>query len=442
MTRLRDSGIWWVGAIPSHWSVEPVRSRFVVQLGKMVDARRADGTEVRPYLRNANVRWDEFELSDVAEMTFTERECAEYELVPGDLLVCEGGEVGRAAIWNGEIPGCTYQKALHRLRRTRSVEPRFFLYALRAAADAGVFEAEGNQSTFMHLTAEKLRAHRFAWPPVPEQQAISGWLDSQTRQLAQLIEQKQRLRELLDERRLAVTLLEVTGAGLANKKASSIHWTGPLPSHWAQVKVGSVATLGSGHTPSRDHPEWWVDCTIPWVTTGEVAQMRSDRIEEITETREMISDLGLANSSATLRPKGTVVLCRTAASAGYSAIMGKEMTTSQDFATWTCGPLLRPRYLLLCLRAMRRDLLGRLAMGSTHKTIYMPDIEALRIPLPPIDEQDEIVERTWRQLRAIDETVDAIEQHVGLLQERKRTLIKAAVTGHLDVAREITAEAS
>ncbi len=76
---------------------------------------------------------------------------------------------------------------------------------------------------------------------------------------------------------------------------------------------------------------------------------------------------------------------------------GGEMATSQDFATWTRGPLLRPRFLLLCLRAMREDLLGRLAMGSTHKTIFMPDIQSLRIPLPPVDEQDEIVEAVWQE---------------------------------------------
>ena len=169
--------------------------------------------------------------------------------------------------------------------------------------------------------------------------------------------------------------------------------------------------------------------------------MRSDQIEEILETREMISELGLANSSATVRPIGTVVLCRTA-SAGYSAIMGRDMATSQDFATWTCGPLLRPRYLLLCLRAMRSDLLGRLAMGSTHKTIYMPDIESIRIPLPPVDEQDRIVEWTWEQLRAIDRAVEAIEKHIELLNERKRTLITAAVTRQLNSIRQITREAS
>ena len=165
-------------------------------------------------------------------------------------------------------------------------------------------------------------------------------------------------------------------------------------------------------------------------------------LEDIYDTREKISDLGLANSSATIHRAGTVVLCRTAASAGYSAIMGSDMATSQDFTTWTCGPLLRPRYLLLCLRAMRRDLLGRLAMGSTHKTIYMPDIESIRIPLPPVDEQDTIVERAWTNLRAIDGASDSIDRQIALLRERKLALITAAVTGQLDLAHNIAEEAS
>lgn len=111
------------------------------------------------------------------------------------------------------------------------------------------------------------------------------------------------------------------------------------------------------------------------------------------------------------------------------------MATSQDFATWTCGPRLRPRFLLLCLRAMRAELLGRLAMGSTHKTIYMPEIEAIRVPLPPLAEQDRVVEETWARLRPIDAAVTTVERQLDLLRERRQALITAAVTGELDVAK-------
>jgi type I restriction enzyme S subunit len=146
----------------------------------------------------------------------------------------------------------------------------------------------------------------------------------------------------------------------------------------------------------------------------------------------MVSELGIANSSAELHPAGTVVLSRTA-SAGYSAIMATDMATSQDYVTWTCGPRLRPRFLLLCLRAMRQDLLGRLAMGSTHKTIYVPDIQSIRVPLPPLDEQDEIVDWTWQRLHRIDAASDAISRQIELLAEHRQSLITDAVTGKLDI---------
>jgi len=82
---------------------------------------------------------------------------------------------------------------------------------------------------------------------------------------------------------------------------------------------------------------------------------------------------------------------------------------------------------------MRADLLGRLAQGSTHKTIYMPDIESIRVPVPPLDEQRVIVEEVWRRLSAIDQVIDSLDRQIALLLERRQALIAAAVTGQLDI---------
>jgi len=270
-------------------------------------------------------------------------------------------------------------------------------------------------------------------PSLKAQGAIADFLEGETERIDALLASRQRLLELLALRRTAVMLAGVSGAYTSTSSVSSpVPWLEAQPPDWRTAKLSLVASLGSGHTPSRSHPEWWTDCTVPWITTGEVAEMRTDREEYVRETRERISDLGIANSSATIHPAGTVVLCRTA-SAGYSAIMASDMATSQDFATWTCGPLLRPRFLLLCLRAMRQDLLGRLAMGSTHKTIYMPDIESLRIPLPDVQEQDRIVVEVWARLHKINRLEDTLKAQSELLVERRRALITAAVTGQLDI---------
>jgi type I restriction enzyme S subunit len=151
-----------------------------------------------------------------------------------------------------------------------------------------------------------------------------------------------------------------------------------------RVQIRKVARLGTGHTPSRSVDAYWEpsQCTIPWLTLADVWQLRDGSVSVILDTKEKISPLGLANSAAVRHPAGTVAFSRTA-SVGFSCILGVDMATSQDFVTWTCGPRLNPRYLLWMLRGERDDILGRM-QGSTHKTIYMPDIEQLTIPLPPL----------------------------------------------------------
>ncbi|MFE6978223.1 restriction endonuclease subunit S [Streptomyces sp. NPDC057682] len=285
----------------------------------------------------------------------------------------------------------------------------------------------------IELNRERLSGSPTPLPPLAEQRRIADFLDAETARIDYLKAIQEAAKRALLERRAAGLFSAVTGSEIRERIPSTLAWVETLPSTWEAVKLGHVARMGSGHTPSRNKPEWWMDCTIPWVTTGEVSQMRSDRLEVLTETREKISETGLLNSSAEIHPSGTVVLCRTAASAGYSAVMGRDMATSQDLATWTCGPKLDPFFLLWCLRAMRTDLLNRLAMGSTHKTIYMPDLQGLRIPLPDIREQRNIVEVIRSSNLAIDSAADAIDGQLALLAERRQTLITSAVTGQFDI---------
>lgn len=197
---MRDSGLEWVAHIPEHWGTPPLGANFDVQLGKMLNQEAAATGEQFLYLRNVNVQWDHLEVDDMAAMHFDAADRIRYALQDGDLLVCEGGEVGRAAIWHGELADCYYQKALHRVRPRGDDNSRFLMYALWAAASCGVFENEGNTSTFVHLTAEKLRAHRFPWPPLSERRAISDYLDVETARVDALVSARKRQAGLLDAR--------------------------------------------------------------------------------------------------------------------------------------------------------------------------------------------------------------------------------------------------
>jgi type I restriction enzyme S subunit len=212
-------------------------------------------------------------------------------------------------------------------------------------------------------------------------------------------------------------------------KPSNVEWIGDVPRHWKVARTKYVARLESGHTPSRQRPEYWANCHVPWITLADVWQLRDRTQKYITETAETISELGLANSSARLLPKDTVILSRTA-SVGFSAIMGQAMATSQDFVNWVCGPKIVPDFLLYVFRAMRHEF-DRLVRGSIHQTIYMPVVEKFMTPLPPMAEQRAIAAFLDRKTAQIDELIAKKQRLLDLLHERKSATISHAIAGRL-----------
>lgn len=207
----RASGLDWLGDVPTSWPVLSVSSQFEVLLGKMLNPDRTRGEYLRPYLRNTNVQWDVITTEDLLLMDFPPHERARYEVRPGDLLICEGGQPGRSAIWAGGIEEIYYQKALHRARSRGRTSPRWLFYCLRAAVAQDVFSVEGNTTTIGHLTGEQLRAHRFAFPDRGVQDRLVDGLD-QAGEVSQVIRRSlKRQTELLNERRQALITAAVTG---------------------------------------------------------------------------------------------------------------------------------------------------------------------------------------------------------------------------------------
>lgn len=160
-------------SLPDGWRAVRLRDVCQIQLGKMLSPAAKMGTCPRPYLRNVNVQWGRFDLSDVAEMDFNLDEEEKFSLQPGDLLVCEGGEPGRAAVWHGEITPCFYQKALHRLRPIGdAVDPTFVMYRLWLGAMSEEFGDSHAKTTIAHLPAVRLAQLSIAVPALKVQQRI------------------------------------------------------------------------------------------------------------------------------------------------------------------------------------------------------------------------------------------------------------------------------
>ena len=210
---LKPAGLSWLSEIPQHWAVISLRMRYTVELGKMLDAKRLTGRHSIPYLRNRDVQWDRVSTSDLPTMDIAPAEFERYTVKRGDLLVCEGGQVGRCAFWDESLPLCGFQKALHRVRAIDHARdyPRFFYYQLQLVAGLGVFTADGNENTIAHLTNEKFRRHRFVFPPFDEQREIADSLDVELQGLNTAVARIEREISLLREYRARLLADVVTG---------------------------------------------------------------------------------------------------------------------------------------------------------------------------------------------------------------------------------------
>ncbi|HEM7461887.1 TPA: restriction endonuclease subunit S [Enterobacter hormaechei] len=181
---------------------------------------------------------------------------------------------------------------------------------------------------------------------------------------------------------------------------------------WEWVPLVDVARMESGHTPSRNKPEYWGG-EVCWIGIRDANRNHSSTI---LDTEQKTNELGLANSASRLLPKGTVCISRTA-SVGYVVKMGKPMATSQDFVNWVPSDVIDANWLKW-LFVSERESLFRFGKGSTHTTIYFPEWLSLHILLPHLLEQQEIVRRV-EQLFAY---ADTIEKQVQNALERVNNL--------------------
>lgn len=211
--KMKDSGVEWLGDVPEHWAVCKLSFRYSVELGKMLDEKKLTKTSLVSYLRNQDVQWGAINTQDLPEMDIHPAELERYTVREGDLMVCEGGDVGRAAIWRGESSVFGYQKALHRLRpRSQDTDTaEFFFFSLLTAKKRGVFEESDSKATIAHLPAERFRQYRFAFPPKLEQREIAQHVRVESERLDVLLTKTELSIELLKERRAALITAAVTG---------------------------------------------------------------------------------------------------------------------------------------------------------------------------------------------------------------------------------------
>ena len=186
-----------VGVIPEDWEVTTVGAEFSIQLGKMLDSEKNTGVP-KAYLGNRAVQWGHIDINDLGVIKLTSSDLQRFRLRMGDLLVCEGGEIGRAAIWNQPIAECYFQKALHRLRPIRGYNVQLMLYVLQRLASNGFLLNFVTQTSIAHLPKDKFETVPIPLPTLAEQHAIAevlGDADALIESLEQLIAKKRAVKQ-------------------------------------------------------------------------------------------------------------------------------------------------------------------------------------------------------------------------------------------------------
>jgi len=435
----KESGVPWLGKVPDHWEVKASRYGFEIQLGKMLqpEASTISDREV-PYLKSQHVQWESVCVTDLPNMWASDSDIKKYRVRDGDLLVCEGGDVGRSGVVRNPPKEAIIQNALHRVR-SESNNLGFLLFVLEHAASQNWFEILCNRSTIAHFTGEKFNALQIAFPPLSEQTAIADFLDRETGRIDALVAKKRRLIELLREKRSALISRTVTRGLPADAarefglephtrfKDSGIEWLGEVPDGWEVWKVShGFKNTGSGTTPPSDNDEWY-DGNIPWVTTSEL------RENIITDTSKKISEETIKTFSALkLFPEGSLLIAMYGATIGRLGILGVAATTNQACCALFGDHSLTSRFMFHWFQAFK-DQVIILASGGGQPNISQEKIRSIRLACPSVSEQKAIATYLDRETAKIDRLIDKVEEAVERLQEYRTALITAAVTGKIDV---------
>ena len=244
------------------WSQKPLEEVADFSLGKMLDEKKNRG-ELMTYLANANVRWGEFNLDNLREMRFEPRDLDRYGLQYGDIVMCEGGEPGRCAIWKDQVPGMMIQKALHRIRPHPGLDSRFLFYSFLKKRRNDELSGLFTGSTIKHLPREKLAKVRIDVPPLPIQQRIADILSAYD----DLIENNRRRIALLEE--AARLLYREWFVHFRFPGHEHVNINDGLPEGWGRRILSDIAETNKESYRAKELPD-----EINYIDISSVAQGR------------------------------------------------------------------------------------------------------------------------------------------------------------------------
>lgn len=419
----------------------PISRVADVVLGKMLKSVGDPGDQYLPYLRAAHVQphGQLLDLGDDQRMYFTAKEVKELTLRAGDMVIVEGGAgYGRSAVLDHDLEGWAFQNSIIRVRpRPGQADARFLSYGLQAAMGRGEIDLVVNTATIPHFTAEKISRFSIPMAPAEEQRRIADYLDRETATIDALIEKQRRLIAGLRERRQTAISVGVTaGFGSGVSVVTDDGYFPSIAGGWTlqPIGFGFDVVLGKMLDAGRKPVEGDVD--LPYVRAANI----KDGYLDLADVNSMPYT---PHEARRLDLRAGDLLVVEGGSVGQSALLHQDMSgwsfqktvnRVRSKGEWSAAFL---GYVLTHMRA--RGHIDMICAGSTIAHLTAEKLRAIRIPVPPLDEQRAIADRLDRETAKIDALIAKAERFIELAQERRAALITAAVTGQLEIPAEESA---
>ncbi|RLB92260.1 MAG: restriction endonuclease subunit S [Deltaproteobacteria bacterium] len=435
--KYKSSGVAWFGDIPEHWDIEKLKHISSVQFSN-VDKNTVESEEPVRLCNYVDVYYNEFITAtlELMEATATQSEIQKFRLHEGDVLITKDSEAWDDIAVPAYVTGnhdrilCGYHLAQIRPNSER-IDGKYLFRSFCSRGINDQFRVAATGITRYGLGKYWIDNGLFPVPPINEQRAIAAFLDRETARIDTLIEKKERQIELLQEKRSALISHAVT-KGLdpnVKMKDSGIEWLGKIPEHWRLLSIKRLTLVKRGASPRPiDDPKYFdEEGEYAWVRIADVTA--SSRYLETTTQR--LSELG-KSLSVPLEP-GDLFL-------SIAGTVGKPIITKIKCCIHD-GFVYFPQYrenkeFLYYVFASGQPYHG-LGKWGTQLNLNTNIVGGIHIGLPPEAEQDTIVAYLDQETARIDALIEKIRKSIDLLHEYRTALITAAVTGKIDVRKEV-----
>ena len=398
--------------LPEGWCWCNLNEIAESSLGKTLDKSKNTG-KVYPYLCALNVKWNAFDLSVVKSIKLEDNEKERYQVLKGDLLICEGGDVGRSAIWNSNEP-IYFQNALHRVRFFGNIVADFYLYLFWCYKNYNWIDDICNGVTIKHLTQDKINALHLPLPPVAEQQRIVIEVKKWFVLIDQIEQIENNLQSTIKQTKSKILDLAIHGKLVPqdptdepasellkriNPKAEITCDNGhyqKLPEGWCECKLSDVCVFDNGYAFSSDN---YNDCGIPLIRISNITNTGSIDLSSCVFIQDVPSNKFIVKS-------GDLLIAMSGATTGKMGVYlyEEDALLNQRVGNLKCTDAMLQQYRNYYMFA-KSDYILKIAYGGAQPNISAKAILDIDVMLPPLNEQHRIVakiEEIFAQLDAIE----------------------------------------